>query len=112
MRLTFGAFSLELCEGNAQVTSLSFHGQELLSCRQSHPVFSLVALDENNHRVALVPADGRREGASLVFDSMQAPDGPRRMQTRLSFREKDGAAEFVVRVQNQEKQLRVVETLL
>lgn len=79
MRLTFGAFSLELCEGNAQVTSLSFHGQELLSCRQSHPVFSLVALDENNHRVALVPADGRREGASLVFDSMQAPDGPRRM---------------------------------
>lgn len=45
MRLTFGAFSLELCEGNAQVTSLSFHGQELLSCRQSHPVFSLVALD-------------------------------------------------------------------
>lgn len=32
MRLTFGAFSLELCEGNAQVTSLSFHGQELLSC--------------------------------------------------------------------------------
>lgn len=111
MRLTFGAFSLELCEGNAQVTSLSFHGQELLSCRQSHPVFSLVALDENNHRVALVPADGRREGDSLVFDSMQAPDGPRRMQTRLSFREKDGAAEFVVRVQNQEKQLRVVETL-
>ena len=98
MRLTFGAFSLELCEGNAQVTSLSFHGQELLSCRQSHPVFSLVALDENNHRVALVPADGRREGDSLVFDSMQAPDGPRRMQTRLSFREKDGAAEFVVRV--------------
>ena len=61
MRLTFGAFSLELCEGNAQVTSLSFHGQELLSCRQSHPVFSLVALDENNHRVALVPADGRKE---------------------------------------------------
>lgn len=27
MRLTFGAFSLELCEGNAQVTSLSFTGR-------------------------------------------------------------------------------------
>ncbi len=111
MKLSFGAFSLELCLSDAYVTAFSLEGQNILSHPQTHPVFSFFALDEHNERVMLLPVNGRKEGQSVIFNKMQAADGLRDIQAHLSFEEKNGAAEFVVHVRNQDKQLRVVETL-
>ena len=111
MKLTFGDFSLKLRQSDAHVTALTLDDQMLLSLPKAQPVFSLVALDESNRRIALVPVDGREDGQSLVFDRMQAPDGLHDIHTRLSFAEKRGAAEFTVHVENGDGRLRVVETL-
>ena len=58
-----------------------------------------------------MPTKGREEENAIVFEKMWADDGPRCIQARLSCVEKDGAAEFVISVLNEEIQLRVVETL-
>ena len=100
MKLTFGDFSLKLRQSDAHVTALTLEDQTLLSLPREQPVFSLVALDESNRRIALVPVDGREDGQSLVFDRMQAADGLYDIHTRLSFAEKRGAAEFTVHVKN------------
>ena len=63
-------FSISLEADRAALTSLRLEAHELIAPGEKTPLFSLVALDEENQRIRLFPQGGRQEGEALVFDRL------------------------------------------
>ena len=111
MQINAGGCSVSICDENVYITNTFFQGRNLLGTPLEQPLFSLVAIDQANERIHLIPRNGRIQNDSLVFDHMFIRDEPVDIRTALTVRIKDDALSFVVHIDNHSDEYCIVETL-
>ena len=104
-------FSISLEADRAALTSLRLEAHELIAPGEKTPLFSLVALDEENQRIRLFPQGGRQEGEALVFDRLIGERGQAQVQAVLTVRLEEEALQFHLKITNQAPSLRIIEIL-